>query len=124
MSARITAAAVKVIMPTKLADDEVMAHFIDTANLYVDTHLVPDAGHTEKILGKIELYLAAHFVALTEEQGGITRSKLGDADESFANVFEAGFKSTRFGQQALALDSSGILNRVAQTKLKAEFRVV
>ncbi len=97
---------------------------IDTANVFVNTHLVPAAGHSELILEKIELYLASHFVALTVDQGGLTRSKLGDADESFANVYEAGLKSTRFGQQALALDTSGILNRVAATTLKAEFRVV
>ncbi len=107
-----------------MGDDEVLVQFIDTANLYVDTHLVPTAGHSERMLEKIELYLAAHFVALTEEQGGITRSKLGDADESFANIYDKGFKATRFGQQALALDTSGILNNIAALSLKAEFRVV
>ena len=124
MSARVTADTVKEIIPSDLTDEVVLANFIDTANLFVDTHLVPDAGHSEPMLRKIELYLAAHFLALTEEQGGITRSKLGEADDSFANVYEGGLKSTRFGLQALSLDSSGILNRVAQTSLKAEFRIV
>ncbi len=124
MAARTNAAAVKEVVTTDIADDVVTTNFIDTANLFVTTHLVPAAGHADPMLQKIELYLAAHFVALTEEQGGITRSKLGDADESFANVYEGGLKSTRFGLQALALDSSGILNAVANTMLKAEFRVV
>ncbi len=124
MAARTNAAAVKEVVTTDITDDVVTTNFIDTANLFVTTHLVPDGGHTAPMLQKIELYLAAHFVALTEEQGGITRSKLGDADESFANVYEGGLKSTRFGLQALALDSSGILNAVANTMLKAEFRVV
>ena len=124
MGARVTADTVKEIIPSDLTDEVVLANFIDTANLFVDTHLVPDAGHSEPMLRKIELYLAAHFLALTEEQGGITRSKLGEADDSFANVYEGGLKSTRFGLQALSLDSSGILNRVAQTSLKAEFRIV
>ena len=124
MTARVTADTVKEVVPTELSDETVTSNMIDTANVFVNTHLVPAAGHSSLILEKIELYLAAHFVALTEEQGGITRSKLGDADESFANVYEAGFKSTRFGQQALALDTSGILVRIAQTNLKAEFRVV
>ena len=124
MAARTSAGAVKEVVATDIVDEVVTANFIDTANLFVDTHLVPDAGHSEAMLTKIELYLAAHFVALTEEQGGITRSKLGDADESFANIYEGGLKSTRFGLSALALDTSGILNNVAQTNLKAEFRVV
>ena len=109
MVARVSAGAVKEVVPTNLTDDVVTSNFIDTANVYVDTHLVPAAGHSDHILEKIELYLAAHFVALTEEQGGLTRKKIGDADESYANVFEGGLKSTRFGLQALALDSSGIL---------------
>lgn len=124
MAARTSAAAVNIVVPNSIPDDDVLVQFIETANAYIDVHLVPAAGHSDKMLEKIELYLSAHFVALTEEQGGITRSKLGDADESFANVYEAGFKSTRFGLQALALDTSGILNSVSATKLKAEFRVV
>ncbi len=124
MAARVSPSAVKIVVPTDIPDDDVLVQFIETANAFVDTHLVPAAGHSDKILEKIELYLSAHFVAITEEQGGITRSKLGDADESFANVFEPGFQSTRFGQQALALDTSGILVRVAKTNLKAEFRVL
>ncbi|KKM27947.1 hypothetical protein LCGC14_1569630 [marine sediment metagenome] len=123
MAARVTAGAVKEVVPTKIADSVVLTNFIDTANLFVDTHLA-SAGHTDAILAKIELYLAAHYVALTEEQGGLTRSKLGDADESFANIYGQGLKATRFGQQALAIDTTGILNSVAATQLKAEFRVV
>ncbi len=124
MAARVSAGAVKVLVPTAISDEDVTAQFIDTANLYIDTHLVPDAGHSDRILEKIELYLSAHFVALTEELGGLTRSKLGEADDSFANVYDAGFKTTRFGQQALAFDTSGILSNVSNTKLNAEFRVV
>ena len=96
---------------------------IDTANVLVDTYLAA-SGLSESVLEKIELYLAAHFVALTEEGGGITRKKIGDADESYANIFEEGFRSTRFGQNALALDSSGTLASVTQTKLSARFRII
>lgn len=123
MGARVTADQVKDVAPTSISDAVVATSMIDTANVLVDAHLLT-AGLNDHVLEKIELYLAAHFVALTEEQGGLTRSKLGDADESFANVYEAGLKSTRFGQQAMAIDTTGILNAVFQTTLKAEFRVV
>ena len=123
-TARITAAEVKEIIPTKISDAVLTSNMIDTAHVMVEDILVPDAGLTEVVLKKIELYLAAHFVALTDEGGGLTRSKLGDSDESFANIYEAGFKGTRFGQTALGLDTSGRLNAATQTNLKAEFRVV
>lgn len=125
MGARVTADGVKQVVETNLTDDAVLSSMIDTANLYVDTHLVPlSPGHTTKVLAKIELYLAAHLVALTEEKGGITRAKMGDADESYANVYKDGFNSTRFGQTALVLDTSGTLARLSITNAKAEFRVV
>lgn len=123
MVARVTAEAVQEVINTSIDANVILTNMIDTANVLVDTYLEP-AGLDETVLAKIELYLAAHFVALTEEGGGITRSKLGDADESYANIFEEGFRSTRFGQTALALDSSGTLAGVAQTKLSAQFRVV
>ena len=125
MGARTSPEAVKEIVQTSLTDAVVLTNHIDTANLLVTTHLV---GTTpviaDPLLKKIELYLAAHFVALTEERGSLTRSKMGDADESFANIFEQGYKSTRYGQTALALDSTGTLARVSQTDLKAAFRIV
>ncbi len=123
MGARVTADGVKSIIETSINDADVLAHMISTANLYVDTHLLL-AGHTDAMLTEIEKYLAAHLVALTEEKGGVTRSKMGDADESYANVFESGFNSTRYGQTAVVLDSSGILAKLSITNARAEFRVV
>lgn len=121
--ARVSAATVKEVVRTSLTDAVLDSNHIDTANVFVTTHLA-SSGLSDEILEKIELYLAAHYVALTEEGGAITRSKLGDADESYANIYGQGLQGTRFGQQALALDTTGTLTRVAQTGLKAEFRVV
>lgn len=120
---RVTAETVKEIISTQLTDDVVNTNHIITANIYVDEHLIA-SGLSDSMLERIELYLAAHYVALTEEGGGLTRDKLGDADTSFANVYDQGLKSTRFGQMALTLDSTGILAGVATTSLKAEFRVI
>ena len=123
MTARVTAEAVKEVVATTIADDVVLTNHIDTANLLITEHLA-SVGLSDRMLQKIELYLAAHYVALTEEGGGLTRSKLGDGDDSFANVYDQGLRSTRYGQNALALDTTGTLSRVAQTQLKADFRVV
>jgi len=123
MTARVSAEEVKSLIATDLSDDVVMATFVDTANLLVDEHLLT-AGHSARLLTKIELYLSAHLLALKEELGGLTRSKYGDADDSFANVYGDALKSTRFGQVVLTLDDSGILAGVGTTTLRAEFRVV
>lgn len=121
--ARVTATKVKEVVNTSIADDVINRNHIATATAMVDEHLV-GSGLSDTLLEKVELYLAAHFVALTEEGGALTRNKLGDADTSYANIYSQGLNSTRFGQQALSLDSTGTLSRVAQTQLKADFRVV
>ena len=122
-NARVSASEVKEIIETSLEDSVILSSMIDTANLYVDTHL-SDAGHSDAILAKIELYLAAHYVALTEERGSLKGSSLGDASEFLADVYSEGMKATRFGQTAITLDSSGILAEKGQVRLKAHFRVV
>lgn len=123
MTARVTASQVKELIPTELADEVVDDNFIDTANVMVDQHLI-GKGLPDTLLTKIELYLAAHLVALSEEHGGMITDSVGDATTRFANVYGAGLNSTRFGQQALALDVSGTLVKVSSNKLRAEFRVV
>ena len=121
--ARATADGVKEIVSTSLSDDVVEAHCVDTANLYVDTHLL-SAGHSNATLEKIELFLAAHILSLMEERGSLKGGKFGDASEFLADVYSEGFRSTRFGQLAISLDSSGTLAALGSAKLKAEFRVV
>jgi hypothetical protein len=123
MTARVSPGAVKEIVSTTLSDDVLSINHIDTANTYVN-EVLEGGSLSEAMLTKIELYLAAHFVALSSEGAGITRSKLGDADESYANVYGQGLNSTRFGQAAVALDSTGALAAAAQTTLKANFRVI
>jgi len=122
--ARVSAAQVKEIIETDIDDDILLSNFIDTAHIYVDTHLSA-AGHDSHILTKIELYLAAHFVAITDEGGALKYTKLGDASDAYDTSFlDSGLKSTRYGQTALTLDSSGILANVGTASLKAEFRVI
>ncbi len=121
---RVTAEQVKEIIPTSIEDSVILASMIDTANVYIDTHLT-EAGHSDAILEKVELYLASHFVAITEEGGALMSSKLGEAaDEWETDFLGDGLRSTRFGQIALILDTSGILANVGTSHLKAQFRVV
>ncbi|TXH42042.1 MAG: hypothetical protein E6Q97_36495 [Desulfurellales bacterium] len=100
--------------------------FITTAQLIVDEDLIGNSMSTER-LDQIVLYLAAHFVCVTEERGGVTRSRLGDADESYRGIDSTaqGLSSTRYGQQAMILDSTGLLAaKSTNGGLKAIFEVV
>ncbi len=124
MAIRVSATEVKEVIATSISDGVVLSSMITTASNYIDVHL-PDAGHSAATLKSIELYLSAHLVAVTEERGGLKYSKLGDASDAWdVSKFGDGFKSTRFGQTALALDTSGILARIASSNFKAELRVV
>ena len=97
--------------------------YIDTAHTFVNEH-VANLHTNDELVEKIELYLAAHFAAITEERGGLIQSEAMDALERYADVYEGGLRSTRYGQQAIVLDTSGKLADLAQTKMKAQFRVV
>lgn len=121
---RIEADQVKEIITTTISDSTILTSMIDTAHVFVDTHLL-DYDHPSAILEKIELYLAAHFVSLTSEEGALILSKQGDAtDEWDTQHLGKGLSSTRFGQAALVLDSSGILAGLGTGKLKAQFRIM
>ena len=124
--ARVSATEVKEIIETDICDDTIIGNFIDTAHTYVEEHLVGgDCEQSDAILKKIEMYLAAHFLSITDEGGALKFSKLGDASEAYdTGNFGDGLNSTRFGQTAVMLDACGILAGLASTNLKALFDVI
>ena len=101
------------------------ASFIATANLIVNEDLL-GYGLTEARLTQIETYLAAHFATLAKEKGGIVRTSMGESAESYHEINSRlqAYTSTRFGQQAIALDTSGVLAAKGSGGLRAEFRVI
>src|SRR3990172_8340214 len=116
---QVTEAEVKKLIETSLD----VTPFILTASLIVTEDLA-DSGLSIDRKKQIELYLAAHYTALTEGRGGLKVSKTGDSLESYQGKFGSGLNMTRFGQQAVSLDSSGILANMAESNKKALFRVV
>jgi len=101
---------------------------IDAATLFVDEELV-GKGPSDARLVQIELYLAAHFLAITTREGPLAAETMGDASERYHNIYTAGLRSTRFGQQAVLLDTSGTLAAIASKsenldKKDAEFTVI
>lgn len=116
----------------RVADDEVKKLidtnrdtqiFIEQAHLVVNEDL-SGKGLSEDRLKAIELYLAAHFTALTEERGGLTKFKNGDATEEYMLNKGQGFAGTRYGQMAMDMDTTGTLSTITNNAKRAEFRVV
>jgi hypothetical protein len=91
------------------------------------TDVLGDEGFDTAKTDNIILFLSAHLVVLRDEVGGLRRSRLGEADESYRTPGDKseGFASTRYGQMAMMLDTSGKLaamNSSART-LRAQFKV-
>jgi hypothetical protein len=105
--------------------DVVTTSYINVASVVSEAYL-SGKGLSEPILTQIEIFLAAHFATLAVERGGLTREQQGQSSQSYQmlSTRQTGFASTRFGQQAIALDASGTLAAVGSTHLKAIFEVV
>jgi len=101
--ARVTDAQVKEIIETTIDTNA----FIRSANLFVDNKLL-NQGLSNDLLAEIELWIAAHFVAIRE--GKVTDETMGDGKVAFERAkMGKGLEATSYGQQALVLDSTGIL---------------
>ncbi len=116
---RVTSSEVKALITTSFDVDPLIA----TANLIVDEVLVGQ-GMTDARLKTIELWLSAHFVAVAEERGALMSSNKGSSEETYKIEVGEGLRMTRFGQQALALDTTGILAEKTTSMNTAQFRVV
>lgn len=121
--ARATAADVRTL--TELPASVDVDFFVESASVYVDSILV-SSGLSEAVLTQIETYIAAHFTIMTYEKGGIRRKAVGESSESYQTISERlkGLALSRFGQQAIAFDTTGVLASQGNANSKAEFRVV
>ncbi len=92
----------------------------------IRTEYLASSGLSSAKLDAIELQMAAHFTILAEERGGLKRKSLGEASETYREIHPRliGFQSTRYGQQAIMLDTSGTLSTMINEKGHAELRVV
>jgi len=87
--------------------------FINAAGLIVGEELAGSDLSAAR-LELIQLYLAAHFAAITDQSGGLTMSKVGEVSENYIPISSyreplQGFRMTRYGQQAMVMDTTGTL---------------
>lgn len=116
MAQRVADYDVKMLIDTELDTQP----FIDTATLLVD-EILGASGHSAARLTQIELYLAAHFCAVSHPLLTQVRA---DQDTYTYHLPEAGdgFKATSYGRQALVLDTTGTLAQLGMAR-KAHFTV-
>lgn len=115
VGALVDADEVREIVDTELTNPRI-ANFINMA--YVTTK---NLGMTDtELLKQIQLLLSAHFLTVYE---GVVQSQSvgGEYSVSFARVVGEGLKASTYGQQALALDTTGKLAKA--TLKRATFQV-
>jgi len=107
--ARVTASEVREIIDVIAATD--ITSFITTANVHVTAVLGSETSLSADQLKQIELYLAAHFVAI-DPRNRVTKQESTDGSQATfeTGVPGQGLKATTFGQQAIALDTTGKLS--------------
>lgn len=117
--ARTTTSDVKSIINTAI-DDSIVTLAISTATNLVDDLLL-GKGLNAARLKDIELYLAAHFVAIRDQDAGMLVEQAIDGTSSkYGGELGQALAITRYGQQAMALDITGELTSVGKTR--AQFR--
>lgn len=105
MAARVSDAEVKEIITTTIDTTP----FIDNANLFVNNTL-SSSGLTEATLKMIELYVSAHLVGITINDGNVKSKRIGESQKTYSTpIILDGLKLTKYGETALLLDTSATL---------------
>lgn len=111
-----TASEVRLTITTGLSDDAV-AQFIADAVLIADD-CSSIAGFSEAKQKAIIRYLAAHLISINDASARKVSESIGDASESFSTpVLSDNLRGTTYGQQAIALDTSGCLGKTGKTPI-------
>jgi hypothetical protein len=122
---RVTSAEVAAIASLPNEASQTIISAMQVASTLVAENLT---GLSEATLKSIELFLAAHFSTLSWEKGPLAAITIGEATERYHDIYSGGLSATRFGQQAIMLDTTGALSEMSANAAKpmrrAEFEVV
>ena len=121
MAARNTVADVRLIFAAqKDTTDATVQIFLDTAALVVDQNLVgvsPLLSDDE--LTKIELFLAAHLVAIKDKI--VKDRSVGDSKDTYEGWTTDYWGMSHYGQHAVMFDRTKVLMRMKSYDWSAEF---
>jgi hypothetical protein len=92
--------------------------FITAANLLVTDVLGSSDLSTEQ-LKEIERWLSAHFVSISDGGSGeVIEREVGETRIKYATITGKNLGTTRYGQQALFLDTTGLLSKVGKGRAR------
>lgn len=114
--ARTTARAVEKLIDVEEDDD--LEPFITTANEIV-TEVCEPAGYSDSRLELIERWLSAHFYAILRPERA-SEGISGAVNESAMHKVDLAFNQTRYGQQAMLLDTEGGLAELNKQTVDGE----
>jgi len=120
--ARVTEEELRGVIKTSLTDDDIK-RFIATANVVVDELLLGEA-YSANLLKQIELWLAAHFLAVRDPRTSSDTIPGGPTLQYHGQTGIEGLKQTPYGTQVMILDHHGVLARAAQSKGKADLEAL
>lgn len=120
--ARITPQDVKDIIDTDL-DNRTLNVFINGANLTVTAVLGTSTSLSAGQKKEIERWLTAHLIASGPEPSVQKEEVMGETQIEYQGKTGKGLKATRYGQQVLLLDTTGLMAQGAG-KPKPSIQVV
>ena len=112
-----TATQVRAAITTSLTDSQIDAIVSDAEVLLEGCSAF--ASYSGAKQTAILKWVSAHLIASTNSpgSGSLTQKALGDANESYARpVLGPGMMGTTYGQQAIALDTSGCLANIGRVR--------
>jgi hypothetical protein len=122
----VTAASIRAMVPD-IPDELDVDWAISDANALMEApFLNSDPKPAQTLQDLVIRYLAAHFLVLNVERGGLSHVTIGGASEGYkGDRSTSGLSLTRYGQQAIALDPTRTLAGMDTVKMgTAQFTVV
>lgn len=102
-------------------DGTVIQEAVDAAQQIFDA-VLEDCGYTQAQQDVIVTWLAAHFQAVIDDEGGVTMIQQGERQKRISDTFGENLRGSRYGQMAVSLDTCGKLANIG--KQKATFDVL
>lgn len=111
MAYATTADVAKVITTT-----EDVSFFLEMAAMVVSEQL-EDKNLSDLRKKMIEVYLAAHYIAVTDPDTDLIKEKMGEAETTYKTPANSdNYRSTKYGIQAINLDWTGTLEASGKPK--------
>ena len=115
MANRVEQNEVRDIITTSRTD---LQPFIIAANLLV-TDVLGETDLLTAQLKEIERWLSAHFVSISDGGSGeVIEREIGETRIKYAVITGKNLGNTRYGQQALFLDTTGLLSKVGKSRAR------